>query len=54
MEKTNQTTTFKVLEICLVFEKIAKPSLHPFVGVKTHHGDTLLHIFESRIIIYII
>jgi transposase-like protein len=54
MEEINQTTTFKVLEICLVFEKFAKPSLHPFFGVKTHHGDPFLRTFEFMIIIYII
>jgi hypothetical protein len=54
MEKTNQITTFKVLEICLVFENFPKPSLHPFVGVKTHYGDPLLGTFEFSIIIYTI
>ncbi len=53
MEKTNQIITFKVLEICLVFEKLPKPYLHLFVGVKTHYDDPLLGTFESNIIIYI-
>jgi hypothetical protein len=54
MEKTNQITIFKVLEICLVFETIPKPFLNPFVGVKTHYSDPFLGTFKSNIIIYII
>jgi hypothetical protein len=54
MEKTNQITTFKVLEICLVFERFPKPFLHPFVGVKTHYSDPFLGTSKFNIIIYII